>query len=124
MASLKQRWKMHLSPSACVRIIKENRAKLTSILKTVILCGQQNFPLRGHRDDSRYYGSNHTGNFQKLLEFRVDAGDTVLQHHLEVCKKNATYRSKTIQNEMIGCCCDYITKILVDDIRVLYNYCG
>lgn len=108
----------HQLASATARIVKENRAKLTSIVKTVIFCGQQNIPLRGHRDDSKYYDNTHnTGNFQKLLEFRVDAGDSKLQHHIEECKRNATYRSKTIQNEIIGCCADYITKALVDDIK-------
>ena len=40
-------------------------------------------------------------NFQALLEFRVDSGDQTLQHHLESAPRNATYISKTIQNEMI-----------------------
>src|SRR5205807_343662 len=29
----------------------ENRKRLTPIIKTIILCGQNNIPLRGHRDD-------------------------------------------------------------------------
>jgi len=108
----------HRIDCARVKQIKENRAKLTSILKTVILCGQQNLPLRGHRDDSKYYNTKCAGNFQRLLEFRVDAEDTVLKNHIEACKNNATYRSKTIQNELISCCCEYITKILIDDKKV------
>ena len=35
--------------------IKKNREKLKVILHTIVLCGQQDFPLRGHRDDSKYY---------------------------------------------------------------------
>jgi hypothetical protein len=31
-----------------------NRAVLETIVKTVLLCGQQNLALRGHRDDSQY----------------------------------------------------------------------
>ena len=29
----------------------ENRKRLTPIIKTIIFCGQNNIPLRGHRDD-------------------------------------------------------------------------
>ena len=32
--------------------IAENRLKLKSIVETVILCGRQGIPLRGHRDDN------------------------------------------------------------------------
>ena len=36
--------------------------------------------LRDHRDDSNYYESmKNSGNFQKLLEFRVDSGDKILE---------------------------------------------
>ena len=46
-----------------------------SILKTVIFCGQQNIPLRGHRDDSTS-GAINKGNFDALLQFRAEAGDS------------------------------------------------
>ena len=108
----------HQLHEAAVKTMKENRTKLTSIIKTIIFCGKQNLPLRAHRDDSQYYGcKDNTGNFQKLLEFRVDAGDKVLEEHLKKCHKNATYRSKTIQNELISCCGDYICGYIVDDIK-------
>ena len=45
--------------------IKENRLKLESILEIIILCGQQNIPLRGHRDDSGSASPNK-GNFLAL----------------------------------------------------------
>ena len=34
--------------------VVENRSKLSSIVKTVIFCGQQNISLCGHRDDSKH----------------------------------------------------------------------
>ena len=37
--------------------VSVNRAKLPPIVKTVLLCGRQNIPLSGHRDDSSHYGS-------------------------------------------------------------------
>lgn len=64
-----------------------NRMKLVSIMKTLILCGLQNISLRGHHnsntDIERDVGGlqNH-GNFMALLNFRVDAGDTMLRDHL------------------------------------------
>ena len=50
-----------------------NLAVLETIVKTVLLCGQQNLALRGHRDDSQYTNDKNinTGNFSALLlEFR------------------------------------------------------
>ena len=72
----------HQLDLTCKKVAEENRAKLSSVLKTIIFCGKQNIPLRGHCDDSKYYDSKqNTGNFQRLLEFHVDAGDHVLQEH-------------------------------------------
>ena len=66
------------------RHVAENRLKLKSIVKTVIFCGRQGIALRGHRDDgpSLQTSANH-GNFQALLQFRIDAGDQVLKEHLK-----------------------------------------
>ena len=36
------------------KLIHENRQKLKSTVKTIVLCGQENISLRGHRDDSKY----------------------------------------------------------------------
>ena len=85
------------------RTIEQNRQKLSSILKAITFCGKQNIPLRGHRDDSQC--------LMKLLEFRMDAGDKVLETHLSTAPRNATYRSKTIQNELISCCDKIIQNI-------------
>ena len=73
---------------------------MSSLLKTIIFCGRNNIPLRGRRDDDPTNESLQ-GNFQALLNFRIDSGDEVLQNHLENSSRNATYISKTIQNELI-----------------------
>ena len=39
--------------------------------------------------------------FKTLLEFRCDAGDTALADHFSKFARNATYRSKTTQNDII-----------------------
>ena len=86
--------------------IAESRARLRPIIETILLCGRQNFPLRGHRDDGDVLTNSNSslndGNFRALLRYRVDGGDTVLKSHLETCDKNASYVSKTAQNELIS----------------------
>ena len=79
--------------------IKRNREILKSLFKTIIFCGQNNIALRGPRDDDPQ-NTSLSGNFQALLEFRIDSGDQT-QHHLKTAPRNATYIYKTIQNEMI-----------------------
>ena len=57
---------------AAVELVRNNRKKLVSIIQTIILCGQQNIPLRGHRDSSVNIENDptgHHGNFWALLQF-------------------------------------------------------
>ena len=89
---------------------------MKSIVKTVIFCGQNNIPLRGKRDDNAD-DSNLHGNFQALLEFRIDSGDVKLEEHLENAPKNATYRSKTIQNEIIETVGNYICSKIIAEVK-------
>ena len=109
----------HQLDQAMARTIEQNREKLRSILKVIIFCGKQNIPLRGHRDDGQFLtvDDNNPGNFQKLIEFRIDAGDTVLETHLSTAPRNATYRSKTIQNELISSCGDFIANKIIQNVK-------
>ena len=43
-------------------------------IKTIIFCGKKNIALRGPRDDDPR-NTSLSGNFQALLEFRIDSGD-------------------------------------------------
>ena len=61
------------------KTVAMNRAKLSSIIKTILLCGRHNIPLRGHRDDSNHYDSKNCCNFQALLDFRIDSGEEMLK---------------------------------------------
>lgn len=103
--------------------VQENRKKLISVLKCIVFLGIQNIPLRGHRD----YGDlgktlNSTvehandGNFRELVRFRVEAGDKVLASHLESAPGNATYTSKTVQNELINCCAEEIKNTIIERV--------
>ena len=80
-----------------------NREKLSSIIKTVLFCGRQGLPLRGHREDGEPIDEPiiNDGNFRALLRFRIDAGDAVLKSHLTNAGSNATYVSPDIQNQVI-----------------------
>ena len=73
--------------------VLKNREVVKSIAKTVHFLAKQNLLLRGHRDDSQYYDVKgvNPGNFQELLKFQVEAGDTSLKLHIEEGQKNATY---------------------------------
>ena len=97
--------------------IKKNRAYLQPIVKSVIFCGQQNIPLRGHRDDGRVLETDDDGVFRALLRFRIDSGDAVLAEGLEQASRNATYTSKTTQNEIIACAGELIQADISRRIR-------
>ena len=91
-------------------LIEKNRHVLKSILKCIEFCGRRGITLRGHRDndtqiDTAEKDSHHTntGNFKELIRFQIDSGDSILEEHLRNCPKNATYVSKTTQNELLLC---------------------
>jgi hypothetical protein len=93
--------------------VVENRDRLRPIIKTIIFCGRQNIPLRGHRDDGQFCNTNSDytndsvvsaseGNFRALLKFRIDAGDTVLQRHLSTSSSKAKLCYRHMQRENSG----------------------
>lgn len=97
--------------------VQENRKKLLSIVKTVVLLGRQNVPFRGHRDDGSLFKAQselkNEGNFREFLRFRIDSGDKILESHIQDSSVRSTYTSKTTQNEVIDCCrCEILEKIL------------
>lgn len=105
--------------------VQENRARLYPIIETIVLCGRQNIPFRGHRDDGSIFlptAENNSivsneGNFRELLRFRIAAGDTNLEKQLKNVSANATYISKSTQNELINCCGEEIQKIILERVR-------
>ena len=72
--------------------------------------------LRGHRDDATNLDKTHQENFKSLLDFQIDAGDVHLKEHLETCAKNASYISKTTQNELLECIKEYVQDVIVSEI--------
>lgn len=63
--------------------VQRNRSALQSIIKTLVLCGQQGIALRNHCDDGDLFKdmNENEGNFQALLEAQIDAGDSSLANH-------------------------------------------
>ena len=107
--------------TALARRVQENRKRLVPVIKTIILCGRQNIPLRGHDDSANKaqgdpHKTNH-GNFWALLNFRVDAGDKELANHLATAPKNARYTSATIQNEIIEIVGNEIRNKIIDKVK-------
>ena len=78
------------------------------------MSGKQNIPLRGHRDDGTRLNSN-TGNFLAVLEL-LATRDDILRKHLENGKKNCSYTSKTIQNQIINVIADYLRDKITRDL--------
>ena len=58
--------------TALARLVDANRRILHSIVQTVLFCGRQNIPLRGHRETNT---TANPENFKALLNFRVESGD-------------------------------------------------
>lgn len=102
---------------------QENRIKLTPIIKTILFCGRNGLPLRGHRDTDPFHFNlsekengmlREEGNFRQLLRFRLDSGDQILKQHLETASKNANYLSWKIQNQIVSACNHIILKKIVE----------
>ena len=78
---------------------------LGPIIDTIITSGRLCLPFRGHRDDSKNhpkvgeYSTGGVSNFVEFLQFSVRGGDKVLEQRLKNCSKNASYISKSSQND-------------------------
>ena len=107
--------------------VQENRSRLRTSVDTVLLCGRNNIPLRGHRDDGTLVTCENQdeadpidllnpnpqeGIFRKLLRYRA-AGDGDLAVHLRNASSRATYISKSTQNELIYCCGQEILDVIL-----------
>lgn len=95
---------------------EKNVATLNSIIKCLEFCGRQGIPIRGHRDDSTSCSLNKR-NFNALLDMRIDAGDEILKRHLLEGFKNASYISKTTQNDLLECIGSFIQSHIVSEIK-------
>lgn len=97
-----------------------NRKALVSIIDTILMCGRQNLVLRVSRGETGLVAADgaepeeNDGNFRSLLRLRIRVGDKDLLDHCLTAKKNATYMSSTIQNEIIVLISDMIKQAVVE----------
>ncbi|KAK4876004.1 hypothetical protein RN001_012426 [Aquatica leii] len=100
---------------------EDNRRKIKPIIKTVILCGRQGIPLRGHKDygpfDVDVKPQENEGKFRAMLRTRIDAGDCDLKNHLQTCSLNATYISWNTQNQNIAACGEIIKQKIATEVN-------
>lgn len=78
----------------------------------------------GHRDDAHHYLEDdvtNPGNFIEILKYGASCGNLV-DVLFDNCPSNQTYRSKTIQNEIIEICGDMVTEILTQDVKKAQFY--
>ena len=103
----------------------ENMEKLKGLVSTVVFCGKQNIPLRGHRHEDFIPGRSqcrpsNPGYFLSLMEFRANAGDKSVPRSFHMKKSGGhevSYTSPQIQNELIKCCGDSIRDKVLMDVR-------
>jgi hypothetical protein len=96
----------------CQRAVEkeENRAAIRPIIETILFCAEQELPLRGDIDSGPLTlekPAKKDGKLRALLRFRANSGDQDLKRH---SRRNATYMSPDIQNEIILTCSDIITE--------------
>ena len=83
---------------------------------SALLCGKQVISLRGHREHGGGPNTN-PGNFHALLNFHIDAGDSVLADHFKTAAKNAQYSSPQIQNDLISCTGEWIRNQILAEVK-------
>ena len=110
------------------RMIMENNKKvIESLLKTVILCGKQGLALHGHHNDKVNWtdaeldSRSNEGNFIELVRFRAET-DLILANHLANSPRNATYTSKTIQNELVSVVGQKIQNDIICEVKKAQFY--
>ena len=74
--------------------------------------------MRDHRDDGPLFdeASGNRGNFKELIMLMSEF-DKTLKDLIESCARNATYLSKTTQNDLLSCIKDFIQSEIVNDIQ-------
>ena len=79
---------------------------------------QLSIALRGHHDDGPLFdeASSNRGNFKELIMLMSEF-DKTLKDRIESCARNATYLSKTTQNDLLSCIKDFIQSEIVKDFQ-------
>jgi len=102
--------------------VEKNRKIIDPVIRTVILCGRQGIPLRGHRESHGNFSFDdpvqNDGNFLSILRFGLNLGENEQLRDIRAnCAKNATYVSSEIQNEIIENCGAVIQRKIISEIQ-------
>ncbi|KAJ8679037.1 hypothetical protein QAD02_014824 [Eretmocerus hayati] len=102
-----------------IETVLQNRKNLKAVTENVVFLGKQNISFRGHRDYGPIDVNSKTneGNFRELLKFRIQCGDEVLRNHIEKASSRETLVSGKTQNDLIKCCGDEITSVIISRVR-------
>ncbi|KAF0732229.1 zinc finger MYM-type protein 1-like, partial [Aphis craccivora] len=106
--------------SSHAKQVMENRKNIIPIIETILLCGQQNLSIRGHRDSGKMEVKNsepkgNDGNFRSILKYRA-LGDANLKKFLE-SPGRIKYISPTSQNAIIDACNSVILSKIVNRVN-------
>lgn len=77
-------------------LVETNQQFIISIIEVLLLCAQQDLPLRGHRE----YNSHNRGNFLEILS-TIAKHDKIVEAKLKNAPRNAIYTSPAIQNQLL-----------------------
>ena len=69
-----------------------------------------------------YFSQRPQGKFHSLVQFAIESGDSILKEHLEQCRRNATYMSKTAQNDLLSCMADVLVSDIVAQAKESHFY--
>ena len=97
----------------------ENCERFAPSVETVILCGRQNLPLRGHVDSGPIdlaEPHHNDGNFRSLLRL-LFRKSPLLWEKMQNAPKNASYHSPEVQNEIADAAGRIIRNKLVDRVN-------
>ena len=103
------------------QVIEHNENFLESIIRCLKHCGRQGIGLRGHRGDGNLVQDDHDqqGHMRtfKARVKLVSRTGTKRREHLEKHPQNATYISKTTQNDLLQCILEYLQEQIVEGVK-------
>ena len=94
--------------------VKKNHGIMLSMIDMVIVLGQRNVPFRGHGWSKELRREDR--NFDFFLHWKSQF-DPLLSDHLQFAKKNASYLSPVIQNELIALAGLEVKESILKDVR-------